>query len=516
MIKVYQSLSYRDAPINGYFWGLLAETKIRPYVDQKSDVWCVAKLERYLHELDAFVSVIPRRAATEGQTTYSDFIGQELDLARRVRLPRLSFVDDLLLRRFPDDFPKDAVPFIYDEPRSGQARHAVAIHDFAEHVNERGRRPLRDFQDRKAVIIASDGKPHVLATECVRQILEDENYPDPKVIDGRNLRKAYSDVRIFEELLEAEVCVFLLGKRLAWTYVLLAMAHAQSVPSIRLMYDPQTEETEPSLQGIVPWRLIPALEAEFKQQLNGFRRGFVDAIEISSDPEEAAEKAGTMKWEGRPEQYWDSEDGPALLNHLEPDHSFVRDEVSRTRQSLGGGGLDQVEDREGAMEVCAELYDGLKRHHWAYESEPRLLRRERQKIRSPKDIRTHRCANCIDLACLFSSLLMAAYQNPIMVVVEGKGFAHALVGYRPPAEPALARTAGLGDLRGGLSRGELVLFDPTGISQSPRPVSEETVKERQEANNMLLFSTGLEVAWRVLRLEDIAVRYVVDVEAIPR
>jgi hypothetical protein len=91
-LQVYLSFSYRDAVINGPFFEQFEDEGIALLGDQKSETWCVAKLERYLTELTGFVSIIPVRATDTDPGGYSEYIGQELELARRARVPRLVFV----------------------------------------------------------------------------------------------------------------------------------------------------------------------------------------------------------------------------------------------------------------------------------------------------------------------------------------------------------------------------------------------------------------------------------------
>ncbi len=68
-MEAYFSHSYRDVPINTYFSELFTKAGITLRADQKTDVWCVAKLERYLFEMDGFVSIIPRRIAADESIT---------------------------------------------------------------------------------------------------------------------------------------------------------------------------------------------------------------------------------------------------------------------------------------------------------------------------------------------------------------------------------------------------------------------------------------------------------------
>ena len=67
-MDVYFSHSYRDVAINGYFLDLFVEETIALQADQKTDVWCIAKLERYLRETAGFVSIIPARPTDEDAT----------------------------------------------------------------------------------------------------------------------------------------------------------------------------------------------------------------------------------------------------------------------------------------------------------------------------------------------------------------------------------------------------------------------------------------------------------------
>jgi hypothetical protein len=121
-MQVYFSHSYRDVTVNDYFLEHFVDEEIPLRADQKTDVWCVAKLERYLNETTGFVSIIPRRPSEEDTAGYSPYIGQEHNLARRARVPRLFFVDQQVLSRHRLDFPADAIPF--DPAGSAVYRHS--------------------------------------------------------------------------------------------------------------------------------------------------------------------------------------------------------------------------------------------------------------------------------------------------------------------------------------------------------------------------------------------------------
>ena len=81
-MQVYFSHSYRDVAVNGYFIDRLMQEDIPLRADQKTDVWCVAKLERYLAESTGFISVIPRRPTDQDPGGYSRYIGREEASAR--------------------------------------------------------------------------------------------------------------------------------------------------------------------------------------------------------------------------------------------------------------------------------------------------------------------------------------------------------------------------------------------------------------------------------------------------
>jgi hypothetical protein len=74
--QVYFSHSYRDRSINSYFLDRFVQADFALLADQKSPTWCVAKLERYMLESSGFVSIIPRRAATD-KLGYSPYIGHQ-------------------------------------------------------------------------------------------------------------------------------------------------------------------------------------------------------------------------------------------------------------------------------------------------------------------------------------------------------------------------------------------------------------------------------------------------------
>jgi hypothetical protein len=72
----------------------------------------------------------------------------------------------------------------------------------------------------------------------------------------------------------------------------------------------------------------------------------------------------------------------------------------------------------------------------------------------------------------------------------------------------------LGDLRGGITRGEIVVFETTGaVAARIRPiVAAETEAERKEGNEKLDYQTAKKAAERLMRQDDVRLRHFLDVQ----
>jgi hypothetical protein len=506
-MQVYFSHSYRDVAVNGNFLEHFVDEEIPLQADQKTDVWCVAKLERYLSEATGFVSIIPRRPTEQDQGAYSPYIGHELSLARRARVPRLLFVDGQVLKLHRLDFPEDAVPFRPEALDRDKDRHGDAIRAFSQAL-ETAYRPARASQAKEATMFAGEGSALRDAAQDAAEILKRHGYA-VTLLSGHRPERGLDDIRLLETIWRAELCVFLLGERLSDAHIALAMAHAHCIPSVRLQYDRRATDCNPSLSGVIRWRSPEDMLVEFGRQLASFEQGLVRPVEIalSSNPTDAVRSLGTMKRQLRKEDIWEIGDGSALIDHIFPNHSFVRDEVDRARKQLDRA-LGQVRDREGTMDLCSAFYDGVGRHRYAYEIEQPTGIPGTQAIRTPTQIASHATATCIDLACLFASLLEAAGQNPLIVVLEGSGFAHALAGYRVRSEPTWDNRE-IGDLRGAVARGDAMLFEATGAAEADQPVGAETVQERLD--KLLTFLDAIEAGKRMLFRRDVQLQHFVDV-----
>jgi hypothetical protein len=502
-MDLYFSHSYRDERINAYFCKEFGDQGFKLYADQKSPTWCVAKLERYLDELSGFISIIPKRATSDNSLAYSPWIGHELSLARRGRVPRLLFVDDDILGKFPSDFPNDAVPFVYTSPESGQFRHRQAVEKFRGLLKNPSLIHRREYNDRQATIIAAGDQRISDAADQVREALT-RNYR-VTYFKADQLRTTFDNNLLLESLLTSELCVFLLDTQLTNADLALAMAHAQFVPSIRLQFDPDSKDAQALLSGQITWSKMNDLVKAFHEQLDSFREGFVDAIDLS--------KIATTAWKPEDENLWDPLDGKSLNNHLATADPFVRDEVEIVGKIMGGL-ISQITSSQ-VWNVVRGFYDELKRRHFYYERELKMVG-NLQAIRTPTDISKAGSATCIDTTCLFASLLKAAGQNPVVALVEisnqGKSRAHSLVGYVPPSGFSLPAQPRLEDLRAAVDHQDVILLESTGFLESEEPVGAETIEERRIGDKMLDFLTAKQSAERLVK-SDIGLRFVANLGA---
>jgi hypothetical protein len=513
-MHLYFSHSYRDIAVNSYFLEHFLRADFPLRADRKSDVWCVAKLERYLFEANGFISVIPRRASAEGAVGYSEYIGQELSLARRARVPRLLFVDESVLQQHDPEFPDDAIGFDPLKPEIDYERHERAIKSFAN-VSAHAVPPLRGVRlHNVAAVIADDAVVIRTVAHEVYELLARAGFTVTSMTPGR-YAKSLDNVQLLEALWRCELCVFLLGTRVSETHLALALAHAHCIPSIRLQFDRRSEPSGPTLTGSILWQSQDQVLTEFKRQLASFRRGFVQPIEIAKGTgvRRAAQDIATPRWDASEQNLWSVNDGSALIQHVNPNHPWVQDETDRARHLLRTTEPSQV-GRARSEQICRTLYDGLKRLHFYYEFEPQIGDVSgRQKVRSPDLIVHGRSATCIDVCCLFAALLEAANQNPVIVVLRGPGFSHALCGFRMEDEPEL-REGDLGSLRRAQSARDIVLFEATGAVESDLPVGAEDRSERRE--KLLDFTDSVSAASRMLLRDDVTLLHAVDVRALRR
>ncbi len=461
-----------------------------------------------------FISVIPRRGS-DSKPTYSEYIGHELSLARRSAVPRLVFVDQAIRNTLGSDFPDDVVTFDHENPARDQKLHDIAIRNFKNDLLLTPTfAPLAQRHRKIATVIPADGAKFEQPAEAVRSILSSAKY-HVSTIGRKRVRSAFDDIGIIEQLRQSDICIFILGERLSYASVILGMAYAHCIPSLRLRHDERAKDTEPDVNGLIRWRDVDHLVTAFDEQFESFRAGMMEPVELAkaSSPESAVQRVSTSRRSAFGEPGWNPYDGPSLVKHLSLEHGLVRDHVERVGNRLGTS-LGADPSREKSMEICRELYEGIwKERDFVYELEPQSMERGEQKIRSAPALAGRKnAATCIDLACLFASLLERAYQQSVLIVVERPGLAHALVGYRAPWAPEFSDD--LGSIRGAVGIGDLVLFEATGVAHSDEAVGAETAEDRRLGGGRLDFSTAKRAAQRLLGYADLKLRFLVDIHAL--
>lgn len=503
-MKVYFSHSYRDVPTNAYFAALFDEAGVTLCADQKSDVWCMAKLERYMFDLSGFVSIIPRRVKEDESLTYSPYIARELMLARRARAPRALFVDSQILDENRAAFPSTAVPFFHQDPGTELTRHIEVISQFRRHLSGLGARPPRQYTALEALVIAGRGSLLRAAADHVAAILRKEGYRPTVKSAAEGLELAFDDIDTFESMLASELCVFVLGKELAYADVLLAMAHAHCIPSVLLRHDPQSSSTEPELSGVVRWTTPAELKPGFLTLFQNYQSAFANPtgtldLQRLATPTQALASLNV----------WNPADGPGLVVHIRPDDTLVSDRVDGVIRLLAATEVGRVRSDS----VCGNLYDRIRRDRFYYTFEPVLTEPAVQKIRTPREIDALNCGTCIDFACLFASMLEAAHERPVVIVLGTTGGVHAIAGYVAPDAVFSDSAMILGDLRAAVRRGEITVFETTGaVEARGRVVGAETLEERNEGNNMLDYTTAKRAAQRLLLENAVELRHFIDVQ----
>jgi hypothetical protein len=509
-MQLYLSFSYRDLSINSHFLGHFVDEDIPLQADKKTDVWCVPKLERSLCQVDGFVSIIPRRQNETDPGAYSEYIHQEVNLARRARVPRLLFIDELVYKRHRLQFPEDVIAFSPGSLDEQGVAHREAIRAFRQTLERTWRTPV-PHQPRHVTLVGGRDKRSVQLCQDLAELLRREGFT-VAVLVKQFAERGLADIGLLEALWRSELCVFALGERLSDANIALAMAHAHCIPSFRLQYDDRATECKPAVNGVIRWKKADDLLVEFGDQLTNYLRGLVRADELARASGSAwtAQLLAVSDWHKRLENQWNVTDTKALLPHVRPEHRFVKDQIHRVFLQLKAESQDYA-GRPGAMELCRFAYDAVKRLGMSYGLEHPTSWQGEQAIRTITQIETHRTATCIDVACLFASLLEAGHQNALVIILDEPGFAHALAGYRAPDEPAWNNPS-IGDLRRAASFGDAVIFEATGVLDADMPVGAETTWERREKT--MVFSDAVLAGTRMLEREGVQVRGVLDVHAL--
>jgi hypothetical protein len=212
-------------------------------------------------------------------------------LARRARTPRVVFVDDQLLDLYKNEFPATAIPFFHEAPEAYHKRHVQAIQQFRNILASGGARPPREYVKQQCTILTGQGAALRDAASRVRAVLTNEDFNIISVSCAPNIENAFDDIGLFESILSSELCVFLLDRGLSCPDILLAMAHAHCIPTVRLRYDPDAKSCDPELSGAVRWKSPTELQSSFK----GLLENYLSVFATASGDKERIQEIGHSK-----------------------------------------------------------------------------------------------------------------------------------------------------------------------------------------------------------------------------
>src|SRR5262249_36456515 len=178
------------------------------------------------------------------------------------------------LDSYKGDFPSSAIPFFYQAPETELTRHIEAVSQFRRSLVGRGARLTRRYVAKQVTVIGGQSSNLRDAASRLAAILRKEGYYPTVFQSARELGQTFDDIEAFESVLSSELCVFVLGKELSYPDMLLAMAHAHCIPSVRLRYDPDAGSCAPELSGAVRWRSVPELVSSFDALLQNYQSAF--------------------------------------------------------------------------------------------------------------------------------------------------------------------------------------------------------------------------------------------------
>lgn len=502
MRQICFSHSYRDRATNEYILSLFTGFDVKLVADQKAKTYCVPKLERYVFGSGGFVAVVPQRETGDPSRPYSEYIEQEINLARRARTPRLIFVEDAILSKFRARIPiaeGDFVPFQRTAPRSDENEHRQTVERFCAKLEAATTGSTTGQHElRKVAVAGADTSGSAELSDELDKLLETHSYC-PRHIPTADLARLLDDPTTIEALYSAEFCVFCLEPRLSEVHLGLATANALCRPAFRLVHDPGKATDEPLVNGVLPWGSVKQLSKVFDSQLHSYRRGFLEAM---------AGEIETRGFVDRVANDWSPTEPEMLVNFVSVGDQFLRQYQYSIVDRFGSGFSDLV--AEGRKEdLCRAAYEEMRRYEWLYDFEPGSPDYTRQVIRTPAEILADRRATCLDLACLFAALLETMGADPVILRVTGRDAAHALAGCwltNPPVDIVIRDQQ---RVRSALTRGDLLLFETTGVARTAHSVGGEP----QRSTGFLTFDEARKTAHDLVVQGTMRVDFLLDVQA---
>lgn len=125
-----------------------------------------------------------------------------------------------------------------------------------------------------------------------------------------------------------------------------------------------------------------------------------------------------------------------------------------------------TKSRKRVWELSSAIWTAISNVGISYAVPPASFERAGQKIRTPGQILENKVATCLDTALLFAAALEQAGLRPFIVMTEGHAFSGV---WLQPQEFASIITDDVSVIRKRIELQELIVFETTLVTQSPRP-----------------------------------------------
>lgn len=157
----------------------------------------------------------------------------------------------------------------------------------------------------------------------------------------------------------------------------------------------------------------------------------------------------------------------AIAGFVTPGSKAIREAITRVKDSLKNGGLDQStdgyqkNDRKRVESFAAAAYYAIKKLGITYSNAPFSASDTGQKVRAPFQVIRERQGTCIDLSVLLASILEAMGLNPVIVFCYGHAFTGCYL--TNTYQKTLLSKESIEKL---LDANELLLFDSSSSAQN--------------------------------------------------
>lgn len=221
--------------------------------------------------------------------------------------------------------------------------------------------------------------------------------------------------------------------------------------------------------------LSPRYLSELTEQIKGQLR-----FDLFSGQEHLVESVETVILLARDEWSGLTSLPEILAAFVMPNHPAVEHLLRKTSDILRRWSEDpslagyQRKDPKHVFMMAAAIYSALQHLGITYINPPASFEAQGQRIRLPDRIVESKMATCLDLAVLGAGCLEQAGLNPLIVVVQGHAFVGVWLQEECFSEPAIDEPL---RLRKRVDLGEIVVFDPTCVTNSPSPDFKGSIQE---------------------------------------